>query len=374
MRRNMLRVLSLTVAAVLLSTFAFAQDSRLLSAVGDMYVISAKAGGVNFIEGKVSIARKKGKSGLLLKGDNVEIGDKVLTGTSGKAEILLNPGSYLRLSENSTFEFVSTELDNLQIKLNSGTAIFEVYADDEFNVAIDTPKTDFFLVKSGVYRIDIAADGSEKIEVWKGRAQIGNAEVNIVKGGNVVVIRNGQQQTAKFDRDEKDEFELWSRLRAKELAKINSKLERNLMKTSLLNSYNRQSWNLYDSFGVWVVNRNNGTHCFLPFGYGWRSPYGYGFGYHLGNYNLPWYVFYPPRVIQTVATGNNNIPSESPNPRTEKHQSRFNIPPFEKVQGRESREPRNNDDFNQSAPINSSPIRVEPAPAPAPRTDKTRDN
>lgn len=29
-------------------------------------------------------------------------------------------------------------------------------------------------------------------------------------------------------------------------------------------------------------------YCFLPFGYGWRSPYGYGFGNGLWYYDLPW--------------------------------------------------------------------------------------
>ncbi|MGI9055810.1 MAG: FecR domain-containing protein, partial [Pyrinomonadaceae bacterium] len=180
MRRNLLQVLSSITIALLLSAFVFAQDSRVLSAAGDVYVISAKAGGVNFIEGKVSVARKQGRSGLLLKGDKVEISDKVSTGANGKAEILLNPGSYLRLSENSTFEFVSTELENLRLKLKTGSAIFEVFADNEFKVTVDTPKTNFYLVKSGIYRIDIAADGTEKIEVWKGRAQIGESEENIV--------------------------------------------------------------------------------------------------------------------------------------------------------------------------------------------------
>jgi hypothetical protein len=230
------------------------------------------------------------------------------------------------------------------------------------------------LIRSGVYRIDIAPDGSEKLEVWKGRAQIGNEEANIVKGGKVAVLANNQQQVANFDRDEKDEFELWSRLRAKELAKINAKLERSLMKTSLLNSYNQQGWSLYDSFGFWVTNRSNGTRCFLPFGYGWRSPYGYGFNYGLGNYNLPWYIYNPPpRVTQTTATGNTKTPPVRSNPRLDKEPT-FRTPPFEKVRGSENRQPQNSDDFNQSTPMTSAPIRVAPSAPPSVGTQKIRDN
>lgn len=374
MKRNLLRVLSSMTIVLLLSAFTYAQDSRVLSAAGDMYVISAKGGGVNFVEGKVSIARKQGKSGYLLKGDSIEINDKVSTGASGKAEILLNPGSYLRLAENSTFEFVSTELENLQIKLNSGSAIFEVFADDEFRVAIDTPKTNFFLIQSGIYRIDILPDGSEKIEVWKGRAQIGQAENNIIKGGKFAVIKNGQPQIEKFDRDEKDDFEVWSKARAKELAKINSKLERQTVKTSLINSFNQRGWNLYDSFGVWVYNSFYGSHCFLPFGYGWRSPYGFGFGYNFNDYRLPWYIYnQPPPNSQTPVVNNNPTIADQ---RIAKP-SRAIVPPFERVRGNDVREPVNNDMYDQRTPARNSFPMIIPPPAPsAPATNgaKTRDN
>ncbi|MBA2735433.1 MAG: FecR domain-containing protein [Pyrinomonadaceae bacterium] len=375
MRRNLLQVLSSVTIALLLSAFTYAQDSRVLSAAGDIYVISAKAGGVNFIEGKVSVARKQGRSGLLLKGDKVEIGDKVLTGADGKAEILLNPGSYLRLSENSTFEFVSTELENLQIKLKSGSAIFEVFADNEFRVAIDTPKTNFYLIQSGIYRIDVSPDGTEKIEVWRGRAQIGRTEANIIKGGKAAVIKNGQPQIEKFDRDEKDGFELWSKTRAKDLAKINAKLERSLMKTSLISSYNQRSWNMYDSFGVWVYNSSYGANCFLPFGYGWRSPYGYGFGYSFYDYRLPSYIYNQPLNPSVTTPGSNNIPTAASQEIARPPRA---VPPFARVRSIETREPINNDIYDQRSPTRSvSPSTItpsEPAAAPSQNGAKVRDN
>lgn len=375
MRKNLLQVLSSITVALLLSAFVFAQDSRVLSAAGDVYVISAKAGGVNFIEGKVSVARRQGRSGLLLKGDKVEISDKVSTGTDGKAEILLNPGSYLRLSENSTMEFVSTELENLQIKLKSGSAILEVFADNEFKVAINTPKTDFYLIQSGIYRIDILADGTEKIEVWKGRAQLGQTEANIIKGGKAAVIENGQTQIIKFDRDEKDGFELWSKTRAKDLAKINAKLERSLVTSSLINSFNQRSWNLYDSFGVWVYNSSYGSNCFLPFGYGWRSPYGYGFGYSFYNYRLPWYIYNQPHNPGVITPGVNTTPTTDGRYGAKPERA---VPPFARVQGIEAREPLNNDIFDQKPATRSSfPVSIAPSAAPSAPSNqgaKTRDN
>jgi len=140
MKHISLRLLSFLALGAFAVSFVSAQDRRVASAVGDMYVVSAKAGGVNFIEGKVAIARKNAKSGLLLKGDNVEIGERVLTGENGKAEILLTPGSFLRLNKNSSFQFISTELEDLKLVLTHGSAIMEVFADEQYVVTVRTPK------------------------------------------------------------------------------------------------------------------------------------------------------------------------------------------------------------------------------------------
>ncbi|MCY7347718.1 MAG: hypothetical protein LH614_16060, partial [Pyrinomonadaceae bacterium] len=93
MKRHLLSVFALSLLVVLCLTTVSAQtERRTTSAASSLYIISAKAGGVNFVEGKVEIARKNAKSGYLLKGDELEIGDQVSTGAGGKVEILLNPG------------------------------------------------------------------------------------------------------------------------------------------------------------------------------------------------------------------------------------------------------------------------------------------
>ena len=81
MKKSLLSAAAVAVLGLLLSSFAFSQEDKdqkdkeqMVSAVNSAYVISAKAGGVNYVEGKVSIVRKDGKSGLLLKSDTVEIG------------------------------------------------------------------------------------------------------------------------------------------------------------------------------------------------------------------------------------------------------------------------------------------------------------
>lgn len=368
MKQISLRLLSLLALIVFTVSFASAQDKRVASAVSDMYVVSAKAGGVNFVEGKVAVARKNAKSGLLLKGDNVEIGERVSTGEDGKAEILLNPGSFLRLDKNSSFQFVSTDLENLKLVLTGGSAIMEVFADEEYKVTVRTPKAAFYLTQSGVYRIDVLPDGTEQIEVWKGKAQIGDGQATIVKSGKTATVKNGQLAVVKFDRDQKDEFEMWSKLRAKDLAKINAKLQKNLLRDSLLNSYNRRGWDMYNSFGVWVYNRPFGSFCFVPFGYGWSSPYGYGYGYDFWDYRFPRYVYYPPTVATNGGTTNNNPGNNPPvslNPMNEERSRRLTTPPFQRMRGADS-VPFGDSNIDAGMPSRSSaPVFVPSAPVPS---------
>ncbi len=377
MKKNLLTIFSISAIVLAFSVFAFAQqESRTASTGASKYVISAEAGGVNYIQGRVAISRKTGRSGLLLKGDQVKIGDRVSTETDGKVEILLNPGSYIRLGGNSIVEFVDTSLENLQIKLNRGSAMFEVITSNEFTFAVNTPKATFNVVKSGVYRVDVMEDGTGKIEVWKGKAQIGEAEnAEEVKKGRTASVGGDNVAVAKFDRDERDDLEEWSRTRAKELAKVNDRLERNALRGTLLSGFSMNRWSLYDSFGLWVYDPFWGGHCFLPFGYGWSSPYGFGFGRDIWSYRLPSWVYYnPPRnnnpPVNQNPGGNANgtVKTTNPNGRGNTRDATRAVPPFEQVD-RQNGRGRVRDtgiDTSSDFPSRSTPRVFIPAPSSDP--------
>lgn len=302
MKKNLLVAVTVAVFGLLFSNFAFAQSDQVIAAAGNNYVISARAGGVNFIEGTVSIVRKDGKSGTLLKTDTIEVGDKVTTGADGRAEILLNPGSFVRIGANTEFEFQSTDLENLKLKLSAGSAIFEVYADNEFKVTLDLPANDIELTKSGVYRVDILSDGRERIAVWKGKVFVGDDKLDKteVTAGNEVFLKGTTATLAKFDRKNKDAFDLWSDLRAKEASNLNKRLKKAAALTgSLMDAYNRGGWNMYGTFGVWVFDPFSGRWCFMPFGSGWRSPYGYSYRFDFYDCQLPPVVWTNPNPNPT---------------------------------------------------------------------------
>lgn len=272
-----------------------AQQTRTtnISDIKDKYQISAKAGGVNFVEGNVIVKRADGTTGILAKGDQLEAGDTVMTGELGKAEILLNPGSYTRLGGKTSFRFKTTSLDNLEIELKSGSANFEVFASKDFRVTINTPKTKLFLIQTGIYRLDVSPDGIGKIAVYQGQAQLADSASTIVKKGRSVTLGSENALVAKVDSDDKDQLDAWSKTRAKELARISRKVDQASMRTALLSSFQARRWNMYNSFGVWAYQAGLG-YSFLPFGWGWNSPFGYGFGGCIFTYNLPPVIYWPP--------------------------------------------------------------------------------
>lgn len=361
MSRKIFSFFIIGVVSLFASANVFAQSERNASAVSQLYVISAKAGGVNFAQGKVAVARNNSTSGYLVKGDRLEIGEKVSTGAEGRAEILLNPGSFVRLGENTEFEFVSTSLDDLKMKLSSGSAVFElIAADDEFGVSIKTPKGGFRAVESGIYRVDVSADGNAKLFVYNGKAKVADANASVVKKGKTITLNGGNAVVEKFDRDDKDALDIWSKARAKELSKINAKLQRDDLKNTLLNSFNRRGgWGFNDSYGLWVFDRFSSQYSFLPFGYGWGSPYGYYYDRDLFYFRLPRYIYYYP-TIRNSGSGNANTSTPIRNGRN-------NNPPFTRVNPGTTRQPISTGD-------DSSPIIRRPMgrPIAVPMTDTTR--
>lgn len=294
MKRNIFQMFTISMAVMLLASFGAGQQQVRASATAEKYTISAKAGGVNFIEGDVMVAKKEGRSGVLLRRDQLGAGDRVSTGANGKAEILLNPGSYIRLGSNTSFQFLTTSLDDLQVRVDSGTAMFEVFAANEFQVKVETPSGSIALIETGVYKVVVPQNGWATIAVFDGKAQLGDQNLTVVKKGRTSIIGSTTAAVIKFDRDKRGELGDWSKARSKDLAKITSSLRDDDVRTSLISSFHNGRWSMFDSFGLWVFNPRSMSYCFLPFGYGWRSPYGYGLGGGFYWYNLPWYITLPP--------------------------------------------------------------------------------
>jgi hypothetical protein len=264
--------LALLGAVLLLPVIAAGQNR-------ERFGISAKAGGVNTVVGRVMVARKGQEPQLLTSTDDLTTDQIVTTAGGSNTEVLLNPGSYLRIGENSEFQFEDISLDNLKLRVTKGSAIIEAtgIADMDLGIKVATPHGGFTIWRTGVYRIDVQP-GYAELAVRKGRASFGPHETDIVKGGKVVTLTNGVAVVAKLQKD-KDTLEVWSKERAELLAKANERLTRRTF-NGYLASYNGwNSWG-YSSrrFGLWAFSPRAGCYTFMPFYYGWSSPYGHYYG------------------------------------------------------------------------------------------------
>jgi hypothetical protein len=287
LKPSLLGLLSLVVLA------AGAASVRAQAPLRHDRILVARAGVVNFVAGAVEY-NHEGETAwrALTDKDELKSGDVVKTGAGGRAEVLLNPGSYFRLGELSQFELADASLDDLRLKLNAGSAIVEAtgYSKLDLAIRIETPQTRVVVVRTGIYRINVLASGVTEVAVWKGRALVGE-KAEVVKGGRVVRVgAGGEVLAAKLDKKTRDGFDLWSRERGKELAKVNEMLRRESQETvSLLNAFDFND-NFYG--GVWAFSRVRGCYTFLPYVPTWRSPYGHSYG--------SWY--FNPRSCQQCPT------------------------------------------------------------------------
>jgi hypothetical protein len=260
----------------------------------ERFVISAKAGGINAVTGRTGVhAQGSSEWEQLTIKDNLEAGDVVKTGGDGRVEMLLNPGSYLRVAENTEFELTNNSLDNLEVRLIRGTAIVEATgADDtEMMINITTPHTKMAIIRRGLYRVKVVPGDVTELIVRKGRVLLADSQTKI-KGGRKLVFSGLTFTEAKLDKADKqsDNFDSWSKERAETIAQVNRKI-RSRDVNLLLASFN-DPWSVRSSYGLWLFHPRFGCYTFLPFYYGWGSPYGSSYpNYFYANYY--WYYGRP---------------------------------------------------------------------------------
>jgi uncharacterized membrane protein YgcG len=246
----------------------------------EKFVISARAGGVNSVTGRVMVTRQGQAAQLLTSQDNLFAGDMVATGQAGQAEVLLNPGSYLRVGENSEFTLVDNSLNNLVVKLTKGSAIIEATAGEDADLQINVLANQqyFVIIRSGIYRINVQPTATELL-VRKGRVLTGANSREVVKGGMRVTYVASGPLTAKLDKKDQDQFDLWSKQRAETLARANQKISSRAV-YGYLASMSPFEWafSAANPWGLWAYSPLSRSYTFMPFHYGWSSPYGHNYG------------------------------------------------------------------------------------------------
>jgi hypothetical protein len=233
---------------------------------------TAAPGTVNYVEGQTTIggetldAKSVGNAGL-------QNGQVLETG-KGKAEILLTPGVYLRLGDNSSVKMVSSGLTDTRLAVNRGEAMLEVdQIFPENRIQISQPGADTRVEKTGLYGFD--ANGS-LVRVYDGKAVVTADDRNTtVKKGHELALNNAKLKAQEFNKKQvtdNNDLYRWSSLRSEYLAEANVDTAR----TYYVNGWYGPGWWgpgwYWDPWFAGFTFIPGGGFFYNPFGWGFYSP------------------------------------------------------------------------------------------------------
>jgi hypothetical protein len=254
----------------------------------------AGLGTVNYVEGAVYLegAQLNAKD---VGNANLDAG-QVLTTGKGKAEILLTPGVFLRLDDNSAVKMISPDLTLTQIELEKGRAGIEVdQIHNQNNLQVIDAGVTTRLQKTGYYEFDA---NNPTAMVFKGKAsvEVADGKTREIKGHHELMLAAANRQltanekTRDFDAEKsQDRLYNWSSLRSQYLAESNNQIAEEYGGAGVNPGW---FWDPY-SYGYTYIGMGPFAS---PFGwgfypFGWGGLYGgfygggyYGRGYYGGHY------------------------------------------------------------------------------------------
>jgi hypothetical protein len=232
-------------------------------------------GTLNYVEGQASvngqpIDSKTADSEVLGQGS-------VLSTGSGKVEMLLTPGVFLRLGENSQLRIVSPGLADTELALVNGQATIEAdYFSKDNHLTVTEGIASTAILKQGLY---VLSADQPFVQVLDGKATVTVGEQHATAGKNRNVVLNAQGKLKAQDFNpklaENASLVRWSRLRAAYEAQANF----DAAQTEVLNnSWYGPGWYWGPDFGFWSYLPGDGI-LYSPFGYGFYSPFFLSYGY-----------------------------------------------------------------------------------------------
>jgi hypothetical protein len=225
------------------------------------YMISAKAGLVNFVDGQANVQLHE----QLIQGATVE------TGAQGHAELLLTPGAFLRVGNNSKIIFDSVELNHVAVRLLDGAALIEVAdIDKHAPIQVTTGNLRGVIASRGTYRF---ADNTAS--VIDGKLRILGTHKTLRTGHQIASTTEGDVAST-FVAAPNDDLDAWSRNRSAALANANAMAYHESSAGTYSSASNYPYGNIYGNRFSWLYSSLLGGFTFLPRG-GYRSYWGYTF-------------------------------------------------------------------------------------------------
>ena len=284
-----------------LTSFCWAQTQDV-----SQHFISARSGMVNYVDGNPRVSRGLKDGRPLLVRDQLRAGERVQVGDSERLELLLNPGSYLRVAGRAELEISRTSFDDMRFGISRGIAIVEagVFNKKVHSLQMTTPAGNVSILEGGLYRFDVNSPQEVLVSVVKGQAKWlrDGKEVATLKSGkrfNLAASSEKNLHYAKLDKSQMDDFDLWSKRRAEFLVAANAKMSywgRETAYMAYLDNGYGHGYGYgygYRSLGGWAYNPFYNCFTFVPFDSVFMSPYGFAYrnffpvygGYYYGGYS-----------------------------------------------------------------------------------------
>jgi FecR protein len=187
----------------------------------------------NAVNGQVFYQRNGGTFALE-SSMRLEQGDFIRSGAGASAELLLQPGNYLRLGGETECNLFSDQHDKMRLKLSHGSLIVELlsreteyyarylWAEANELIRVITPDAEVFINRPGVVRINIIA-GHTEVVVREGEAVMNGYRI---KKSKRAVTASGNVSVTEIETKVEDNFDTWSRERATQLVQENKLLKK----------------------------------------------------------------------------------------------------------------------------------------------------
>jgi hypothetical protein len=279
-----------------------------MAALAQSSVISARSGLIHYVEGQVYLGGQlvETKFGIF---PEVKENQQLKT-EEGRAEVLLTPGVFLRLGENSAFRMITNRLIDTRLEFLAGAAVVE--ADDigrDNSVTVVYRDTTVHPIKKGVYRFDSEAG---ELRVYDGLAEVTAGDQTVeVREGHLIALDT--LAVHKFDKTVTDALNRWSERRDGYVSMANVEAA-NTLRGSLFGAGNLFSsgwyWNAY--MGMYSYVPGMGGMFYSPYGNPFFSPfdvYQAGYFYNPGFYGYSGYGY--PGYSSGYANAYNSISYKS---------------------------------------------------------------
>jgi hypothetical protein len=271
------------------------------------YVISVHSGVVQLVEGRAYL------NDTLLEGKFGQFPDikenQELRTEEGRAEILLTPGVFLRIGENSSIRMRSTRLTDTRVEILRGSAMVECEDIPKDNaIALVHNGNTMLLVKRGLYRMD---SDPALFKVYDGEAIVKAESGQLTLRGGKETALSGALMASSFDKNDTDSLYRWSDRRASYVAQANASSATALgsgggyysngyYSNGLLGGYGGLGG--FGGLGSWNYNSMFGMYTWVPYQGLYASPFGYNF------WSPGTVAYYTPPVTGGYAAGRTPVP------------------------------------------------------------------